>query len=186
MTKAALGGLAGFALVLGGTQAAIGQSLVEQTFRGGLLDLDTAGSTVPSTSGAFDSAKARLRVNERSGGRTAFTIRVRNIAPGFTERTFGAHLHTDSCVTDTPGGTGPHYQHSGLDFPASEVWFELVPGDDGVAEDRTVVPFVPEDENGVMSIVIHAGSTDPVTGLAGPKEVCLPLEIEPGPVIETS
>jgi hypothetical protein len=164
--------------------------MVDQIFRGELVDLDTAGSAVPPTTGAFDSAKARLRVNDRSGGTTAFTIRVRNIAPGFIERTFGAHLHTDLCAPDLPGGTGPHYQHTEdpnlTTLAEKEVWFELKPGDDGVAEDRTVVPFVPEDENRVMSIVIHAESTNPLTGLAGPKEVCLPLVIEPDPVIETS
>src|SRR5688572_5711773 len=102
ITKAALGGLAGCALVLGGTQLAGGETLLQQVFPGWLTDLeaDDLGPPTPAEplgqpmTGAFDSAKAKLKVTERSDGDTTFTIEVRDIDPDFANRTFGAHLHT--------------------------------------------------------------------------------------------
>ena len=198
ITKAAIGGLAVCALALGGTQVASG-SLLKQLFSGALVDLDTDGPALPVTTGAFDSAKASVKVTDTSGGGTAFSIRVKGIDLAFAGQTFVSHLHTGSCAVEYPGGAGGHYQHADPDLTnlrEKEVWFDIVPNEEGVAVDRTVVPFVPKDINngvdgGVMSIVIHAKATDPKTGAAGAREVCLPLEVddswvvEPPPVIET-
>ena len=146
--------------------------------------------------GAFDTAQASLKVDDTSGGGTVFSIRVKNIDLSFAGRTFGSHLHTGTCHENgsSTSVTGPHYQHPDPELttiPQKEVWFELVPNEEGIAVDRTVVPFVPKDE-GVMSIVIHEDPTNPTTGAAGDKEVCLPLDvtttfpdIEPSPVVET-
>jgi len=179
ITKAALGGLAGCALAIGGMQAASSETLLQQVFPGWLTDLDDNGPDLPfETTGAFDSAKGKLKVTETSDGKTTFSLEVRYIEPGFTDRTFGSHLHTDSCETYGPSLTGPHYQHRLGDL-TSEVWFSLKPNDEGVAVDTTVVDFVPKDPdgNGVMSIVIHAKDTNPADGKAGDKEVCLPLDV---------
>ena len=182
ITKAALGGIAGCALALGGMQAASGETLLQQVFPGWLTDLDTDGVVPPNvTTGAFDSAKAKLKVTEKSDGTTTFSLEIRQIDPSFADRTFGSHLHTASCLTGNPLAAGGHYKNPELDsllpLEEREVWFAVVPNKDGVAADRTVVPYVPEDPDGdgIMSIVIHTNPTDPATGGAGPREVCLPL-----------
>jgi Cu/Zn superoxide dismutase len=184
-TKAALGGLAGCALVLGGTQAASGGILLQQAFPGWLADLETDNVgplplELPLT-GAFDSAKAKLMVIEHSNGKTTFSLKVEKI-DGYAGREFGSHLHTGPCLPDSPSSAGPHYTNPDLDplvttLEEREVWFKLVPNEDGVAADETVVPYVPKDPdgNGIMSIVIHRDPTNTAGG-AGPREVCLPLE----------
>jgi Cu/Zn superoxide dismutase len=182
ITKAALGGLAGCALVLGGTQLASSATLIQTVFPGWLSDLDADGEVPPNvTTGAFDSAKAKLKVTETSDGGTTFSLEVREIDSSFADRTFGSHLHIASCEAGLPLAAGGHYKNPDLDpllpLEEREVWFTVVPNEDGVATDRTVVPYVPKDPDGdgIMSIVIHTLSTDPVSGAAGPREVCLPL-----------
>jgi Cu/Zn superoxide dismutase len=187
ITKAALGGLAGCALALGGMQAASGETLLQQVFPGWLTDLDPDPTNPPpnETTGAFDSAKAKLKVTETSDGKTTFSLEVRSI-DGFAGKEFGSHLHTASCLPGNPTAAGGHYTNKDLDpllpLEKREVWFTVVPNEDGVAADQTVVPYVPKDldGDGIMSIVIHRDptNTDPLLGVvggAGPREVCLPL-----------
>jgi len=187
ITKAALGGLAGCALVLGGTQAASSASLLKEVFSGNLVDLDADNVALPPPgsdglpmTGAFDSAQASLKLTV-SGGTTTFAVHVKGIDPDYAGQRFGSHLHTKKCVENFPGDAGPHYQHTQdpdlTTLAEKEVWLEFVPNEEGVAVDRTVVPFVPEDEDGVMSIVIHETFTNPTTGGAGDREVCLPLDV---------
>jgi Cu/Zn superoxide dismutase len=188
ITKAALGGLAGCALVLGGTQLASGETLLQEVFPGWLTDLDTDDTNTTATTGAFDSAKAKLKVIESTDGSTTFSLEVRDIDPSFAYRTFGSHLHTASCEPGNPTAAGGHYTNKDLDpllpLEEREVWFTVVPDEYGVAADQTVVTYVPKDldgDGGIMSIVIHRDptNTDPllgVVGAAGPREVCLPLE----------
>jgi Cu/Zn superoxide dismutase len=189
ITKAALGGLAGCALTLGGVQAASGGILLQQAFPGWLTDLEAdnvgpAPDLLPMT-GAFDSAKAKLMVTETSNGKTTFSLEVEEI-DGFAGREFGSHLHTGPCVPGVPTDAKGHYTNPGLDprlpLEEREVWFKVVPNEDGVAADETVVPYVPKDpdHDGIMSIVIHRDPTNTDPGLgtvggAGPREVCLPL-----------
>jgi hypothetical protein len=170
ITKAALGGLAGCALALGATQAANGDSVLRQVFSDNVRDLDKTGTASPATTGAFDSAEAQLKVTEIPDGNTSFSIRVKNIDVKFADQTFVSHLHTGDCQENNAPGTEGHYQDKdpGLMYPKNEVWFQLTPDADGVAVDRTVVPFLPPQDDGVMSIVIHSNVT-------GAKEVCLPL-----------
>jgi Cu/Zn superoxide dismutase len=200
ITKAVLGGLAGSALVLGGTQAASAALEAKFWFRDGLTDL-------LKTEGPFDSAKAKITIAERTNGRTTFRIRVRGIDPSIAGSTLGSHLHTGKCVegdfgnpdADVPaipgGQAGPHYNHDvvvgGKKFPAAgvapedtarigpetEVWFDLVTDEGGVAGDETTVPFVPVDPDGVMSVVVHVASTNPDTGAAGTRQACFPLSV---------
>jgi len=186
ITKAALGGIAGCALVLGGTQAAIGDS-IRQFFSGKVFDLDSAGARA-GTTGAFDSAKALLKMTETSEGSTTLWLRVKGIDVDFAGKTFGSHLHTGVCdptAEDPYNAVGPHFKlpldpenQSQAPLREREVWFDLIPNEDGVAVDKSLVPVVPWDlDDGVMSIVIHAQATDEGTGLAGSKEVCLPVDV---------
>jgi hypothetical protein len=210
ITKAVLGGLAGSALVLGGTQAASAALEAKFSFRDALTDL-------LETPGPFDSAKARITIAERTDGSTTFRIRVRGIDPSIEGATLGSHLHTGKCVEGDfgdpdaevpaiPGGqAGPHYNHDvvvgGKKLPAegvapediarigpeTEVWFNLTANAAGVAFDETTVPFVPVDPDGVMAVVVHVGPTNPLTGAASTRQACFPLSVPqwvPAPTTE--
>jgi Cu/Zn superoxide dismutase len=117
---------------------------------------------------------------------TRFTLRVKGIDADAGHGTFGAHLHMGPCVEGdwdgTLGGKG-HYNTDILASvippdisPQTEVWLDFDANSDGEATIRVTVPFIPDE--GERSIVIHDQATDPVTGLAGPRLACLPLEIQ--------
>jgi Cu/Zn superoxide dismutase len=192
ITKAAIGGFAGCALALGGTQVAM--SAVEYfPYFGELVDL-------PAT-GPFDGASATLRLKVSPTG-TNFKLEVSDIAPSAAGDVFGAHLHTYACNEAPPLGEpgalqpgGPHYNDEvvvgGKAFPKpgelpsetiaevspeTEVWFSFVPSAHGKATDDATVPFVPVDPDGKMSIVVHLLATDPATGLAGGRQACFPID----------
>jgi Cu/Zn superoxide dismutase len=202
ITKAALGGIAGGALILAGTQAAGGALTgIYKYTRDSLTDLTT------SAAGPFDSAKAAITVDVGTDS-TTFTIRLTGIGTGtYTSATgdtysvvgttLGSHLHTGPCIEGTGGSAGPHYNHDvvvgGKEFPVpgerihpqrtaevspdTEVWFDLVPNEAGEAYDETTVPFVPVDPDGVMSVVVHVAATNPETGAAGARQACFPLSV---------
>jgi superoxide dismutase, Cu-Zn family len=205
ITKAALGGLAGCALVLGGTQVASGDLL---DLLDGLKVHKDSGDFLTSTEQPLDSAKAKITIDKGTNGTTTFSIRVTgidtSIDPSIVGRTLGAHLHTGQCVEGDAGNpsatpsigpgpqAGPHYNHDRATGATTvrisretEVWFDLVPNADGMAYDKTTVPFVPVDD-GVMSVVVHVKDTNPVTGGAGDRQACFPLSVsgifpEPSP-----
>jgi Cu/Zn superoxide dismutase len=200
ITKAALGGFAGCALVLGATQAANGDS-ANMTY---LLERAPTGD-FQEAAGPFDLAKGTLRVSQApDDAATGFKLTVEDIEGAAPGQEFGAHLHTGPCVdkdydgivtNPVPGGkAGPHYNHDvaahGKTLPTAqvplppnpaeisrntEVWFDLVPNDHGEATDDTKVNFVPLDLElipGQMSIVIHVSPTNPATGGAGARQAC--------------
>jgi hypothetical protein len=189
ITKAALGGVAGCALVLGGTQLASGLDNLRILEDARVLHADKM----------LDDAKANITINKGTDS-TAFSIRVTGIDVSgidFSEPVLplGSHLHIGKCVKGNLGGTdaGPHYNHdvhfyhkffptAGLlpvaeVSPDTEVWFDLVPDEGGMAYDQTTVPFVPVDSDGVMSVVVHVDPTNPDTGAAGARQACFPLDV---------
>jgi Cu/Zn superoxide dismutase len=216
ITKAALSGFAGCALILGVSQAANG---------------DPANITYPlqkaptgdfqEDPGPFDHAKGTLRVIQApDNAATGFKLTVEEIE-GAAGQEFGAHLHTGPCIEDdyavparppsTPAKVagsqaGPHYNHDvaahGKTLPAAlvpqppnpaevspntEVWFNLIPNDQGQATDDTKVSFVPIDSTlllGEMSIVIHVlpnntefgiPTANQPAGYAGARQACFKL-----------
>jgi hypothetical protein len=195
ITKAALGGVAGCALVLGGTQAAVGlSSIINYAYEDvGLVDLRDPGEP-------FDEASADLVVKVTPEG-TNFRLTVSDIKSTAAGDVFGAHLHTDACNDSSsppafqPGG--PHYNHEvhgvipGKKFPSStvpveewaevsprtEVWFKFVPNAHGEATADATVSFLPVDPNGAMSIVVHLDPTNKKTGGAGFRQACFPLDV---------
>jgi Cu-Zn family superoxide dismutase len=187
-TKAALGSLAGSALVLAGTQVA-GAST---TYR----YVDKLGDFA-AEDGPFDSTTGKVTIVENDDGTTTFSIKITGIGISAAGQEFGAHLHTGPCVDGDYANpsiqknagslAGPHYNAdiaAGVPAaevvisPDTEVWFELIPSkEDGAARDRVTVPFVPVDLDGVMSIVIHADHTNQTTGLAGARQACFPLSV---------
>jgi hypothetical protein len=180
-----LGGIAGSALILGATQVATGESKhVTYSYPlSSLTDLRPAHDNGP-----LDGASAQLRIIESPDEGTGFILRVTGIDRSWEGHDFGAHLHVGSCetpeiLTTSPtitysNGTGGHYGDKYLTFPENEVWFDLVPDEEGVANDETWVPFVPVDElPSGMSIVIHRESAALPTSQS-PKEACLPVNVD--------
>jgi hypothetical protein len=116
------------------------------------------------------------------------------------EGDFGNPTATPSTA---PGGkAGAHYNHDvhyyGKAFPKvmpdgtleppsstvaaissdTEAWFEFVPDEEGMAYDKTTVPFVPVDSYpGDMAVVVHVDPTNADTGGAGPRQICFPLSV---------
>jgi Cu/Zn superoxide dismutase len=203
ITKAAIGGLAGCALALGGTQLASGA--VDYYYYGATEPVDLV--ELSPDLGPFEDATATLRVKV-SPEATNFKLEVHKIAPAAAGNMIGAHLHTGPCVErdyaipapvpqtvpPTPAKAagslaGPHYNHETATTgdltpenisPETEAWFDLRPSDHGTVTDSTTVPFLPIDLDripGEMSIVIHAQQTDPSTGLAGARQACMPLDV---------
>jgi hypothetical protein len=192
-TKAALGGLAGCALVLGGTGVASGLDNLRILEDARVLHADKM----------LDDAKANITITKATDS-TAFSIRVTGIDVSGIDFSkpvppLGSHLHTGKCVKGNLGGSeaGPHYNHDVHFYhkafpnpatqppsdtvadvsPDTEVWFDLVPDEEGMAYDQTTVPFVPVDSDGVMSVVVHVAPTNPDTGLAGLRQACFPLDV---------
>jgi Cu/Zn superoxide dismutase len=190
IAKAALGGLAGGALVLAGTQLATGES-PQVTYTWGP---DTLSDLRPNVDGGpLDGASASIRIIESSDEGTGFRLKVTGINVSVAKPEFGAHLHVGPCTervvleegTLSPDTTGGHYKNDSLPAsPQNEVWFDLVTDDEGAADDETWVSFRPRDTlaaatPGVMSIVLHELPTDPNTpnGFAGAREACLPVVV---------
>jgi hypothetical protein len=180
ITKAALGGLAGCALALGGTQLASG-AVEEFTTSGPLVEipLPLDWPSEPSND-AFDDASASLRI-KHSGEASNFKLTVTNIA-STAGPVHGAHLHNGPCL-DPEGrdASSGHYRDNKLitnPMPENEVWFDLVPNDHewATATVSTTAQFVPVDNDGAMSIVIHAGSAALPTAKSA-KLVCLNLVV---------
>ena len=172
ITKAALSGFAGCALILGASQAANSDSAnMTYLLQGQRIPKDVPddpggdGGDFQAKSGPFDGAEGTLRVSQApDGAATGFKLTVAHIDKAVGGQKFGAHLHTGPCVdgdydgiltNPIPGGkAGPHYNHEaalGDTTPAvnpqTEVWFDLVPNDHGQATDDTKVDFVPVDNS---------------------------------------
>jgi Cu/Zn superoxide dismutase len=184
ITKAAIGGLAGCALALGGTQVASG--VLSTIFREQSENLLTT---------SLNLAKATITITPESNS-TTFRIDLTKIDSSEEGKTLGSHLHTGPCVEEDGGSAGPHYNHDVVTrnkkfpvpgektygytaevSPNTEVWFDLIPDAEGKASDVTTVPFVPRDPDGVMSVVVHQLATNPTTGGAGIRQACFPLSV---------
>jgi len=182
LTKSVVGGIAGGAAILAGTQLAGGASGTYE-FSGALVDLQT------QSVGPLDEGQARVTIVETADS-TQFSLRVIGINLDYKNRV-GAHLHTGECVEGNGLAAGPHYNtdvlagvkpHKVEISPETEVWFDLVPevelpDDSGRAYDETTVPFVPVDSDGIMSIVIHVNPTNSTDGTAGSRQACFPLSV---------
>jgi Cu/Zn superoxide dismutase len=190
ITKAALGGLAGCGLILAATLTASGESAdTRQVYTGALIDLDTDDTDLYLTTGAFDTARAKVTIAE-SAESTMLSIKVTGIDASASGRLIGAHLHVGKCAEGVPGSALGHYNNQMVPAgtltsyslaeknPRTEAWFDIVPDkEDNAASFQTTVPFVPKDVDGHMSIVLHVDPTAEITGAAGNREACFPLSV---------
>jgi hypothetical protein len=184
ITKAALGGRAGFALILGTTQAANSEVVEFTTSNKDLVEIPLPETWTPEPSDdAFDDASATLRLKEAPDA-SNFKLTVTGIR-STAGPVHGAHLHIGPCPDPegSPDSTLGHYKDDSsikVAMPENEVWFDLVPNDHGTATDSTTAGFVPVDNDGAMSIVIHARSAAIPTAQSA-KLVCIPLDVRSAP-----
>lgn len=151
-------------VVLGATPVLAGTGIFSKA---GLSDLQPA--TDQATDGAWAVASAAV-----TGGRTVVVLNVKGLDEGAAGTTFGAHVHTGSCVAGNGAAAGPHYNHGGGVSPDTEVWLDFTATGGGTGHATAVVPFeIPA--GAAASIVIHALPTAP-DGTAGARLACLPLE----------
>lgn len=152
-----------------GSVAAAAPWKVQST--GKLTDLSIASPAVT------DGAQAHVTAEEIEGGGT----RVRLLVTGFDHdavgNTYGAHVHVGTCVENTGGAAGGHYNHDG--GPATElneVWLDLTVRRGGIAETIAEVPFaIPA--GAARSVVVHAQPTaTDGSGFAGARLACLPVD----------
>jgi hypothetical protein len=125
--------------------------------------------------GAEGRVHLTIGVGNGDGERTNATLQVSGL-PG--NRTFGAHLHRDTCAA---AFGGPHYQHP-TGTPAmgvtpsaeNEVWLDITTNSSGRGSTAVNVPF--SVLVGTRSVVVHQLPTNGI-GVAGQRLACLPIAI---------
>ena len=132
---------------------------------------------------AFDDASATLRLKD-SGAASNFKLTVTEIN-STAGPVHGAHLHNGPCLNpEGKDATLGHYKDDSsipVAMPENEVWFDLVPNDHGTATDQNQsAGSVPIDNDGVMSIVIHARAAAIPTA-ASAKLACFNLVVTEAP-----
>jgi Cu-Zn family superoxide dismutase len=142
-----------------------GETLV---FQGPLSDLQ------PTTTQALEGARATVRMT-LGDGESALTLVVRGIDRAAGGTTYGAHLHSGSCVPGDGAAAGAHYNSATPPVVDAdhEVWLDFTVTPGGTGRARAVVPFVPV--HGARSVVIHELATNHDTGAAGARLACLPV-----------
>ena len=206
ITKAALGAVAGGAFVLGGTGIASGDLLDilkihedSHDVHTSTVALDDAKAKITVDKGT-NSTSFSIRVTGIDVTGIDFSKPVSPLGSHLhtgkcMEGDFGDPSATPSPLV--PGWqAGPHYNDEvvvdGKVFPTvsvpsgpnvaavnpeTEVWFDLVPDEEGMAYDETTVPFVPVDPDGAMAVVVHVQATNTTTGGAGTRQACFPLSV---------
>jgi Cu-Zn family superoxide dismutase len=121
-------------------------------------------------------ARVHIVVNGGQGGRTLVSLDVDGLPAG---RSFGAHLHRDSCSS---AFGGPHYQAPDPANPVAanadaehEVWLDFTTNAVGHGRALAVVPF--EVQTGPRAVVIHQGEHTMAGGTAGQRLACINVSI---------
>ena len=183
ITKAALGGLAGCAMIIGATQAANGEPPLEFSSRIAVPLVSMSSSEPSAAAFLTNPAEVNLEIKQAPEA-TNFKITVNGIIKAATNPVHGAHLHVGPCPqpggTDTTSGHYKDDKNIGVAVAENEVWFDLETNIFGTATDSTTAKFVPVDGDGVMSIVIHAHSAELPTSQSA-KLACFPLEVTDDP-----
>lgn len=166
--RAVAGAVAGSLLLMTPAAAAVWATYL---FRGPLQDFSA------TTAEPFDGARAKVKLQTGSTA-SRVTLAVRGIDPTTAGIRYGAHLHVGPCVAGNGAAALGHYNVSTA-VPAvinaqTEVWLDFTVSSDGEGRAVALVPFVPVASQ--RSVVIHALPTNPVTGAAGARLACLPVE----------
>ena len=129
-----------------------------------------------STNDATDGASAAALAISREGNGTRVQLVIWGLDPSAAGMTYGAHVHTGSCVPGNGAAAGPHYNSTGgaVVSDQTEVWLDFEVSSHGRGFARSTVPFV-IPAGGAHAIVIHAMATAP-NGTAGARLACIPLD----------
>lgn len=129
-----------------------------------------------ATSQPTDHATAQVVATE-SNGNTTVTLKVQALDHDVAGTTYGAHIHVGSCVEGNGSAAGPHYNSTGGSTISdqTEIWLDITVADNGTATATATVPFV-IPAGGAGALVIHARPTHEITGAAGPRWACLPVQ----------
>lgn len=131
----------------------------------------------PSTANVTDGASAQVYAIGY-GDSTRVILVVSGLADGYEGQTFGAHVHTGSCVAGNGAAAGPHYNAGGTPSPDTEVWLDFTVYSGGFGYADTTVPFV-IPAGAAHAVVIHAEPTQfdgGSPGAAGARIACLPVD----------
>jgi Cu/Zn superoxide dismutase len=140
-----------------------------------------AGTVVARGPGyVYDKAYAGVRTylfayHEKSGG-TIFAFLVRGMPKSTWGKRYGVHVHTKPC-TANPAAAGPHFMlptaPKSLPLGQREIWLDVTVTAGGWAlSTRTVMWPIPAGSP-ANSVVLHAAPTNPKTGEAGARVVCM-------------
>ena len=123
-----------------------------------------------------DHATAQVVASE-SGGSTTVTLKVQGIEHAAEANTYGAHVHTGTCVEGNGAAAGPHFNSTGgaTISNQTEVWLDFTVDSSGTARSSATVPFTIA-KGGAGAVVIHAAHTNATTGAAGARWACLPVQ----------
>lgn len=130
----------------------------------------------PSTANPTDGATAQVKV-EQEDGETEVSLKIQGLDRGAAGRQLGAHVHVGTCVAGNGAAAKGHFITSGSTTISeeTEVWLDFVIGRNGTARAEAEVPFV-IPPGGAGSVVIHVDPTNPLTGVAGARLACLPVQ----------
>jgi hypothetical protein len=155
----------------------------------GLTGLPAAATTPSRARGAGELRDLQLTTEQptdhataqvvavESAGSTTVTLKLQGIDHAAAGSTYGAHVHTGSCVEGDGAAAGPHYNTTAGTTVSdqTEVWLDFTVDDNGTASSTATVPFV-IPAGGAGAVVIHAQHTNHSTGAAGPRWACLPVQ----------
>ena len=168
-TPRRLAGLAaGAAVLLLATSSAGAAAPTRARGAGELRDLQL------TTAQPTDHATAQVTAVE-DGGDTTVTLKVQGLDHALAGTELGAHVHSGTCVEGNGAAAGLHYNAGGGISDETEVWLDFTIQPNGTGAAVATVPFtIPEGAAG--AVVIHAMHTDHVTGAAGARWACLPVQ----------
>lgn len=123
----------------------------------------------------FGETTASVQAVSSADGRTLVTLNVRDLPEAVRGDTLGAHVHIGACASD-PFASKGHYTHAaapvGTPLEQREIWLDIDVNAAGAGRAATwsdwhLAP------GAARSVVLHADPTDPVTGVAGARLLCI-------------
>lgn len=122
---------------------------------------------------AYSGVKTRIHVLTYKN-KTVVWLKVSGFPEAAQGKTFGAHVHQNACGP-APTDSGGHYQNP--DAPADtpvrdkEIWLDVKVGKSGRGHATAVAPWLITPGT-AGSVVVHAETTNPDTGVAGGRLLC--------------
>lgn len=123
----------------------------------------------------FEATTADVHAVTTGSGRTIVTLHLSGLPAAVRGTTLGAHVHTGACGT-APAASGPHHANPsappGTPLVDREIWLDVDVNGAGNARSHAVADWVIAP-GAARSVVLHAAPTDPVSGAAGARLLCV-------------